>query len=706
MKLYGYQHAPLILLEAKRRKEGGRALIVMATGLGKTVVAAFDVRRYLKRNGGRVLYLCHQKDILRQARRTFRAVLGTERYSYGYYHGDKKTTRLTDVLFSTFQTMAGAKTYFSPEEFDYIVVDETHHSHAPTYLPTVQYWQPKFLLGITATPDRADLRDIRQFYGEELYSLPIERAIARNLLTPVSYNLMSDEIQDLNPLELPAGKLSLKQLNRKFFLRKRDEEIAEIIQRHAAQVHCARTIIFCATIEHADRFAQLIPNAAALHSCMPRAEYRERLRLFRKGDISTAVTVDKFNEGIDIPEANLLVFLRSTGSKTIFLQQLGRGLRRCKNKSEVVVLDFVRNCERLLLLNQLRKDVEREEKLALEEQADAGECVEIFSGRFSFSSTAIDLLEMLHKIQRGYTREDLVQQLQNLGKKLGRRPVSADIRKASLERQIASPPTFCAYFGSLANALVAAGYSARVGMVTKERAIHDLRKLAQDLGRVPRQHDVQAASADRRCVSPGVYRDLFGSHAQAVAAAGFKPVKRPNFSRDDLLQQLQSLGAQLGRAPGSSDLAIEGMAPYTTFKRQFGTFQEALKQAGFGQKLPYSKEHLIGQLHDLTRKLGRVPMMSDVYAASKQGESASCATFAKHFGTFRKALEAAGYTAPSPEEIQGNLLTYLRELAAKLGRFPTVEDVRQDYILGGKFSLSTYYSAFGSYKKVKSRLML
>src|SRR3989344_1288401 len=203
-----YQAKCLDQLTESRRHGKKRALVVMASGLGKTVTAALDAKRWLTSHGGKLLYLCHQNDILEQARTTFESVLGSKRL-YGYFHGQEKDRHRVDCLFASFQTMRKNRNGFKPREFSYTVVDESHHGHAPTYRPTLDYFQPKFLLGITATPERTDLQDIRKVYGEEVYSLPLEDALAQGLLTPVDYRLLTDEIQNLSVLKTPIGRLSV-----------------------------------------------------------------------------------------------------------------------------------------------------------------------------------------------------------------------------------------------------------------------------------------------------------------------------------------------------------------------------------------------------------------------------------------------------------------------------------------------------------------
>ncbi len=355
---YDYENECLDALMRVRADGAKNALIVMASGLGKTVTVAFDVRRWLVERGGRMLYLCHQNDILAQARTTFEAILGNA-YSYGYYNGYEKNVHEVSCLFASFQTMEEHNGQFKPDEFNYIVVDESHHTGAATYLNVIRYFTPQFLLGATATPDRYDGRNIRQVYGDEVFYLPLEEALVRGLLSPVDYRLLTDEIQIDGILETPVGKLSIKYLNSKIFIPKRDGEIAQIVAEHAKAFTEPKIIFFANTIPHCEHLAGIIPQSFAIHSKVHAKERQIRLELFRQGAINTVLTVDCFNEGIDIPQANLVVFLRSTASPTIFLQQLGRGLRKAQGKEKVIVLDFVGNCERIKMLKEMNDEIER-----------------------------------------------------------------------------------------------------------------------------------------------------------------------------------------------------------------------------------------------------------------------------------------------------------------------------------------------------------
>ena len=355
---FDYQQECLAVVDAVRQDRIKRALVVMASGLGKTVTVAFDAKAWRQKHKGRFLYLCHQNDILYQAKTTIEGIVD-QGYTYGYFHGQEKAANDVDFLFASLQTMKRHKKSFDPKEFGYIAVDESHHSSADTYRSTIEYFTPEFLLGVTATPDRLDQLNIRDIYGEEVYSLPLDEAMARGLVSPVDYRLLTDEIQLSRFIETDKGRMSISKLNRAIFIPRRDKEIAKIIAGHVKGIKNPRVIIFCNSTQHCDHLAKIIPSSFAIHSHVPQKERAVRLELFRQGLVSTVLAVDVFNEGIDIPQANVIVFLRSTDSLTVFLQQLGRGLRKSEEKEKVTVLDFVANCERIKMVNDLYESVKR-----------------------------------------------------------------------------------------------------------------------------------------------------------------------------------------------------------------------------------------------------------------------------------------------------------------------------------------------------------
>lgn len=589
IKPYPYQKQALRSIAKARRDESKSALVVMASGLGKTVVAAFTAKSFLRTNRrAKVLYLCHQNHILEQARKTFETVLG-DKYSYGYFHGGEQNVHEVTFLFASFQTMAMRRKKFRPREFDLVIVDESHHSHAVTYLPTLRYFKPKFMLAVTATPDRLDLQDIRDIYGQEIFDLPLEKALAAGLLTKVDYRVVMDQLVNMKYLKTATGKISIRALNKKLFIKPRDEQIVSLLEEKTFVVSEPKMVIFCPSTKYCDHLAKLLPGSVAIHSRVPSAKQDEYLAAFKKGEYRAIVTVDKFNEGIDVPDTNVIVFLRSTASKTIFFQQLGRGLRHHRGKKQVLVLDFVANCDRLVLLESVWKAVEK-----WGPSGPSEEPLSVNMGHYEFDEIARDVLDVIHRIKHGYTKEVLISQLQALALKLGRTPGASDVDKASKRGECGSAYTYRAYFGSYRAALLAAGFVAPRQYPAKRsrsRMLGEIKALARKLGRSPTIKDLREASRRGEAPSFAQLKKMFGSFPKAVEAAGLQPFRRRSISKRVLIEELRALCKRLGYTPGikeanqaSKDRLI---AHPQTYRNVFGSWPAAIKAAGLK---PYKRK--------------------------------------------------------------------------------------------------------------------
>ena len=378
-------------------EEHGKALMVMASGTGKSITSALIAKTILNESQ-RVLFLCHNNDILRHAVEEFRKVFPGQ--PMGIWTGEEKARLTSRFWFASFQSMLKWKEALYPHEFDMLIVDEGHHSQAETYKEVITFFKPEYLLGMTATPDRMDGRDIREIFGDEREeaTLLLPEAIAKQYVTHVIYKLMTIGSLSRKALRKLAKevyeqgrRLSIKQINETIFIESRDDEIVKAILEHQGQ-----GIVFCESILHAENFQKHLPGSEVYHSKQSTKKNRRALNTFKKGKLRFLLTVDKFNEGIDIPDAELVIFLRSTDSETIFLQQLGRGLRKSPNKSSVTILDFVANVERLEYVKQLLERVQVLSKVPLERNPL------YFDGAgltFDITEEIIDILDVLKRIQ-------------------------------------------------------------------------------------------------------------------------------------------------------------------------------------------------------------------------------------------------------------------------------------------------------------------
>ncbi len=349
IKPYPYQAEILEQLEVERTvHQRNRNLVVAATGTGKTVIAAFDYKNFHRNNASaKLLFLAHRKEILAQAQATFQGILKDNNFGELWVDG-LEPSRYTHV-FASVQTLNNRikDLSLSPTFFDYIVIDECHHQKASTYRGILQYFQPKVLLGLTATPERGDGDDILEdFHHRIAAEIRLPEALNRKLLCPFQYFGVSDSI-DLSKVGWVKGRYIPSELNDVYSANdRRVGEIRDALEKYTKDPTEVRALGFCVSIQHAKFMAQKFTlmgyKAAFLTS--ENTQERDLVRAqLQKKEINYLFAVDIFNEGIDIPEIDTVLFLRPTESLTIFLQQLGRGLRLAEDKDCLTVLDFVGN---------------------------------------------------------------------------------------------------------------------------------------------------------------------------------------------------------------------------------------------------------------------------------------------------------------------------------------------------------------------------
>ncbi len=338
--------AQLEALEAlqKTRREGNtRGLVVMGTGMGKTWLSAFDAQKI---EAKRVLFVAHREEILTQALNTF-AKLWPQK-SAGYYHGKTKDKQ-KEMLFASVQSLGKQDNlkHFATDFFDYIVVDEFHHASAKTYLNILNYFEPKFLLGLTATPERTDQANILSLCHDNLvFERNLVHGIDAEILVPFHYHGIWDDSVDYQEIPWRNGKFDPNELDAQFATTRR----AKHIFKHWELKQQSRTLAFCISKKHADYMAEQFNlafkdkayKALSVHSDSS-IRRNEALGMLDSGEVQVLFSVDLFNEGTDLPSIDTVLMLRPTESNIIFIQQLGRGLRRHTNKSHLVVLDFIGN---------------------------------------------------------------------------------------------------------------------------------------------------------------------------------------------------------------------------------------------------------------------------------------------------------------------------------------------------------------------------
>ena len=349
IKPFHYQNEILEKLEVERKVHNrNRNLLVAATGTGKTVISAFDYKNFRSINkSSKLLFVAHRKEILQQAKATFQGVLKDNNFGDLWVDGIEPSSN--EYVFASVQTLNNRlkNIKLTPEYYDFIIVDEVHHISASTYRSIINYFKPKVLLGLTATPERMDGENILEDFCNRIAAeIRLPEALNKKLLSPFQYFGITDSI-DLTNVKWEKGKYVASELTSLYT--KNDVRVGQIIsnlEKYTNDLNDVRAIGFCVTIEHAVFMTEKFNLAGLKSECLTSKNASERDRIreqFKKKEFNYLFVVDIFNEGVDIPEIDTVLFLRPTESLTVFLQQLGRGLRLAEGKDCLTVLDFVGN---------------------------------------------------------------------------------------------------------------------------------------------------------------------------------------------------------------------------------------------------------------------------------------------------------------------------------------------------------------------------
>lgn len=342
----GAQIEALYALEDSRSEGATKGLVQAATGVGKTYLAAFDSAKY-----ERVLFVAHREDILKQAAISFKNVRHSD--DYGFFYGKQKDTDKA-VIFASVATLGRneylTKDFFAPDYFDYMIIDEFHHAVNEQYQRIVKYFKPQFLLGLTATPERMDGKNIYEICDYNVpYVISLKEAINKGMLVPFHYYSIYDET-DYSSLHLVKGRYDEKELNETYI---GNTKRYDLIYKYYMKYRSKRALGFCCSRQHAEEMAKEFCKrgieAVAVYSNADGefSEDRDKaIEKLKKQEIKMIFSVDMFNEGVDIAALDMVMFLRPTESPIVFLQQLGRGLRISKGKEYLNVLDFIGNYEK------------------------------------------------------------------------------------------------------------------------------------------------------------------------------------------------------------------------------------------------------------------------------------------------------------------------------------------------------------------------
>ena len=336
-----------------------KALYIVATGLGKTVIAATIARNLWDRGCRKILVLCHAIDLALQLEQGFWPQI-TKDVPTSVFFAGLPPRNTEGISFGLYQSLYGYLPGIEPGQFDAVIVDEAHHALAHGFRSCIEHLQPRFLVGMTATPWRGDGQSLASVFGEPVAKVSLVDGMAMGYLSKVDYRILCDNVDWDNMQSLSEQNLSIRDLNKRLFLPQRDEAVIEELKKAIQEVKNPRIAVFSPSIEHSNRFADMLSAAgipcSALLSNIDKAERRKRLLAFAAGEYQAVCAVDVMNEGIDIPDVNILVFLRATHSRRIFVQQLGRGLRLSEGKDKVIVLDFVSDIRRMAEMVEMNNE--------------------------------------------------------------------------------------------------------------------------------------------------------------------------------------------------------------------------------------------------------------------------------------------------------------------------------------------------------------
>ena len=419
----GAQIEALCALENSRAEGATKGIVQAATGVGKTYLAAFDSKKYQ-----RVLFVAHREEILKQAAVSFKNVRNSDDYGF-FYSGEKTTDK--SVIFASVATLGRQEyltaKYFAPDYFNYIVIDEFHHAVNDQYMRIVNYFKPQFLLGLTATPERMDGRNIYEICDYNVpYEISLTEAINKGMLVPFRYYGIYDET-DYSGIHPVHGHYEEKDLNGIYV---GNAHRYDLIYKYYKKYGSKRALGFCCSRVHAEEMAKDfckrgIP-AVAVYSNADGVYSEDRstaIEKLKSGEIRVIFSVDMFNEGVDITVVDMVMFLRPTESPIVFFQQLGRGLRRSAGKEYLNVLDFIGNYEKagnvIKFLTGKAYSADRMHEFSEKEELP-DDCIVDFDMRL------IDLFTEMDK-KHLKIKEQIVKEYFRIKENLGHRPSRMDL---------------------------------------------------------------------------------------------------------------------------------------------------------------------------------------------------------------------------------------------------------------------------------------
>lgn len=706
------------LREISNAEENGerRFAVVMPTGTGKTYLIAEWFRTKLHKNpSARLLYVCHNQDILTQANdKEFTTHLKDLNISRGYYNASKKS--VAQITFATVQTLSRNLAKFSPDHFDYIIVDEAHHYRAKTFEETVQHFAPKLLIGLTATPSRMDKKSILEVFNKVVYTAKISTGIRDGLLSKIKYYCVDDDI-DFSDIKWNGRSYSESDLNKKLCIPEYDKSVLREYVETIRKAHGkTKTICFCATVEHAHRMNELFNRnniravaltgkhrsaaaATAARISLHDGSRDEIINGFRDGVYEIIFVRDLFNEGVDIPDADSIMMLRPTQSDTIFTQQLGRGLRVSPHKDYLLVLDFTGNCHNCSInfdvLDELMDIDINKEVLAKVNSANSPRAVVIrnLGCEIRLSKKKIDVINDV------ITREKLIYNYYLMKEKLSHHPTAKDLNNREVSLYCAK--TYTSRFGSWNKFLMEIDEPLNQTInVPKEQLISNYYSVKKKLLRQPTRRDINNRRISQHSVGPYVHQ--FGSWNDFLIEIN-EPVNMRHIkdvSKEQLISNYYSAKEKLLKQPTSADINNHEISRYGKGRYDvcFGSWTAFLKEINepiLKSRMHMTDEQLISNFYSVKAKLSRQPTSADMN--NREVSQYGNASYRTHFGSWGKFLLKIEETMAKlgREKItKEQLVSNYYSLKERLSRQPTPEDINDRGL--SHYRVRTYKRLFGS----------
>jgi len=565
-------------IRQERKKGSLKYLVVMPSGIGKTYLSAFETENF----DGRVLYLAHRNEIIHQAISSFRDIHGLTGDDFGVHDAKSKNVN-KKFIFATVQSLGRRCNLkkIPKNHFQYIILDEYHHVSATSYQRVLGYFDFNQLLGMTATPHRLDGKDIMKDVNSNVpFKMGIKEGIKQRFLCPFYYVALWDDV-DYSDIKWHGHTYRERDLDKKLLIKRRDDQI---LREFKDKMKKRQTIAFCVSVKHVERLVKQF-NKNKIKSVgvtyKTRVEARRKIiRQFRTGQYQVLFTRDIFNEGVDFPEVEGLLFLRPTFSKTTFLQQLGRGLRTRKGKKDVKVLDFIGNYVNAYMIREWLQEI-----IPRQGSRKGKPVYKHILPMVNFDVRVIDLFDRQETGMR--TKENLINEYFKVKEKLKKAPTAHQIAKHGRF----GLDSYKARWGSWLNFRILVGDNTT--HITREQIKKQFKEFYKRHGRPPTTRDLKK----HKMYSDNTIRKVFGSYARCIASLGWQPKKHTklDINKKVLIGDFKRLKKELGRVPFLAELEKELPYGFSTalevyFKdRGYGKF---LKQMG-EKPTPKPKESYI-----------------------------------------------------------------------------------------------------------------